>query len=239
LPEALIGADRQCVWLDPGRVRLDLSGAVKAWCHAQNCAYFWSEDPMADRRAAGALIRAVAPNVGEDAPALVALAAGSALTNPDFRQAEAFVDRALAIDPNNAWGWMRKGWNAVYRNLPEAALEAFDRAERLSPLDPFHFNMLLGRSAALRQLRRIDEAIALIEAALREGPGLTWAYRMLYGTHMLAGNLEAAERARQAWHRAYPALTATYLKAALPAMDHDEDYIRALLTGLASAPKEG
>lgn len=156
--------------------------AYKAWCHGHRRAYFWTDDPEADLATVQTLHTRAAPLAQDDPNALVALAAALSLATSEFETAEAYVTRALTLDPNNAWGWMRRGWNLIYLQRPHEALDAFDVAWDLSPLDPFQFNICFGQSAALRGLKRYDEAVRLIERGLQAGPGVVWAYRMLFGT---------------------------------------------------------
>ena len=53
--------------------------------------------------------------------------------------AAAALDRALALNPNAAHAWMARGNIHASRNQPEAAIEAIERARRLSPFDPYTF----------------------------------------------------------------------------------------------------
>ena len=71
-----------------------------------------------------------------------------------------FVDRALALDPNNAWALDPARFLDAYRGDPEEAHRLLrERAIRLSPLDPFSFNGYIGLGfAALRA--RADPAEA-------------------------------------------------------------------------------
>src|SRR5215510_11559663 len=51
----------------------------------------------------------------------------------------AALDRALALNPNAAHAWLRRGHMHALRSQPEAAIEAIERARRLSPCDPYTF----------------------------------------------------------------------------------------------------
>ncbi|MDV7142436.1 tetratricopeptide repeat protein [Tropicimonas sp. TH_r6] len=205
-----------------------LARSMKAWCHAQQGCYLWSTTPDADRDAVEDLVSRTLPMVQDDPNALVALAAAITISKHDYSLSETCLDRALVLDPNNAWGWLRRGWNNVFSGQVEAALAHFDIMERLSPLDPFHFNLLFGRSAALRAAGRYDEAIDLIERGLQEGSGATWAYRMLFGTHFLAGNRAEALAAARKWRETNPQVTPEMMATQLPNWTHDPDYIAAL-----------
>src|SRR5262249_32735285 len=46
------------------------------------------------------------------------------------------AERAVALNPNSYWAWLYRGW--VYRiaGLPEEAVQSFERAIRVSPVDP-------------------------------------------------------------------------------------------------------
>lgn len=205
-----------------------LAMAYKAWCHAHQCCYTWTTDGRPDRDAAAELVDRAAPQVQDNPAALVALSAACGLALNDFARARAMVDRALALDPNNAWGWLRLGWTAIYVGDFDIGMAAFDRYDELSPLDPFHFNGLFGRSAGLRAMRRFDESIALCEQGLREGTGVTWAYRMLFGTHWLAGNHEEAIEAGRKWRAAYPEITFDMASNLMPKWSHDPAYSEVL-----------
>jgi cytochrome c-type biogenesis protein CcmH/NrfG len=56
------------------------------------------------------------------------------------------IDRALALNPNSAHAWMVRG----YVSLPEsaAAIEAFERAIRLNPLDRLERGFIGGIAVA-------------------------------------------------------------------------------------------
>ncbi|MCR8549404.1 hypothetical protein M4578_16350 [Salipiger sp. P9] len=202
--------------------------AYKSWCHAHQCCYLWSADGHSDRDTALSLLARARPLVQDDAAVLVALGAVCSIAGNDFEQAEAFVNRALQLDPNNAWGWLRKGWNGLYRGRFQEALDAFDRCEQLSPLDPFHFNVLFGRSAVMRSLNRFDESIALVYEGLRAGPGVTWAYRMLFATLWMAGRKDEALEAGRLWRSTNPGLTPELMSTLLPKWTHDPEYLVAL-----------
>lgn len=190
--------------------------AHKAWALAQMPVYMWARDPTAAHASAAEALLRAAPHVGEHAPSLVALGAATALTTGNIPRARSYIDHALRLDPNNAWGWLRVGWNAIYSDTPERGIEAFDRFEMLSPLDPFRFNGLLGRSVCHRMRGEFDRSVALIQEGLAANPGMTWAYRMLVGDLTLAGRKAEAQEAIATFRRYYPHVTLSYLRACWP-----------------------
>ena len=190
--------------------------AYKAWALAQQPVYMWSDDPQADHAAAARAINVAAMHVGDHAPSLVAVGAALALSSGDIPASRSAIDRALKLDPNNAWGWMRSGWTRTYEGEHETALVEFQRAEALSPLDPFRFNILLGRAVCHRRQGEFDRSVALIREGMRANPGITWAYRMLVGDLILAGRDDEAREAIATFRRHYPHATLSYLRACWP-----------------------
>src|SRR5690606_10299321 len=101
------------------------------------------------------------------------------------------------LDPNHAWASMRLGYGLVYLGRPEEGLEAFEQVARLSPLDPFAFNVHLGMGLAHFSAGRPDKAIDMARQALAERPGLTWPYRDLATYYAATGKIDQAKDALQ------------------------------------------
>jgi len=190
--------------------------AYKAWAMAQKPTYMWSKDPRIDKAKALEIAERAALFAGEHAPSLVAIGAAISLTSGDVVRSRLLIDRALLIDPNNAWGWSRSGWTALYEGTPNLALEHFERAERLSPFDPLRFGFLLGRASCNSRLGNLEKAVELVREAMNANPGMNWAYRLLVGYLMLLGRTEEAKIAMTSFLNAYPHVSLDYLKAALP-----------------------
>ena len=117
------------------------------------------------------------------------------LLHGDTGRAQHFVDRALALDPNHAWAWTRRGFLNVYTGDPTTAITCFERAGKLSPLDPFSFNSFIGLGLANFSLGRIEEAVQWTRRAMREKSGMTWAYRDLAAFLAHAGRIDEARDA--------------------------------------------
>ena len=106
------------------------------------------------------------------------------------------ADRAVALNPNSFIAWHAKGW--VYRNAgqPEEAVRSFERAVRMSPVDPWLYDTFAGVGFALIELGRFDEAIAAGKKALRQNPSYAAAYRCLTSAFAHLGrDAEAREAA--------------------------------------------
>lgn len=196
-----------------------LAAALAAWAHGQQVAYNWTSDFQYERQAAGRLIEQSALTVHDNPTALTALASAMMQTGGDVAQAAAFADQALALDPNHAWAWMRRGFGQVYLGNPEECLVALERASRLSPLDPFAFNVHLGMGLAHFAAGRPQEAIGFARRALAERPGLGWPYRDLATYHAHHGDLAAASDALQRFVDGRGNITLTTMGDALRFMD--------------------
>ena len=194
-----------------------LALALKGWALAQHTAYIWSDDPKSDRENAVKAAEQAAMLVDDNTAATqVAIGATLTLATSEQIRAKRFIDRALKIDPNNAWGWMRSGWIEIHLGNYAEALRNFDDAQRLSPLDPFRFNMLFGRAVAHELQGDLDQAIALVEEGLQTGPGVKWAYRLLARFYRKRGQSEEAARTLQKLCDAYPKLTIKFLRESVP-----------------------
>ena len=187
--------------LDP---HYGLAAALAAWAHGQQVAYNWTADFASERRTAATLVETASRHVADDPTALTALASAMMMLGGDVRQAATFADRALELDPNHAWAWMRRGWGHVYLGNPEDGLTAFERSARLSPMDPFAFNVHLGMGLANFAAGRPQQAIAWAQRAMAERPGLTWPHRDLAVYFAHHGDLASAADARERFQRSHP-----------------------------------
>lgn len=212
---------------DPGEAR---ARALRAWAHAQQACYMWSDDPLHARALAVRDAEAAVAEVGEHAGSLVALAAALSMTTTDQDRARRLLDHALALDPNSAWGWMRSGWMGCYLNDPQAALASFDRAHELSPRDPFLFNIEFGRGFALSLMGDYEGAVRQFHIGLEAGPGVVWAYRDLASFYAQGGHPEEADAALAKLVQHHPGLTVKRIHDSMPpsAMAHHPTFLDGL-----------
>jgi adenylate cyclase len=80
---------------------------------------------------------------------------------------------ALALNPNSALAWNASGWAQGFSNRPDLAIEALQRAMRLSPLDPRRWNFYGGLALAHLVAGRHEEATEWADRALHEQPRAT------------------------------------------------------------------
>jgi cellulose synthase operon protein C len=132
---------------------------------------------LAEAREAVELARRLAPRAVEPELAASALAQREG----DRAEAEAAVDRALALDGDSAEAIARKGTLLLERRAPREALALFDRAIALTPATAA---LRLRRAETLLALNETDRARADIEAALTALPGSAvghYLHAMLHG----------------------------------------------------------
>ena len=106
--------------------------------------------------------------------------------------AAAAVDRALALNPNAAHAWLFRGNIHAAGNQPEAAIEAIERARRLSPFDPYTFLYAVNIAIAHLAARRFEQAIEWADRALHDQPRLVSAMRVKAVANAHLGHLDAA-----------------------------------------------
>jgi adenylate cyclase len=167
--------------------------ALAGVCHMQSVLWGYAIDPKFERNEAIRLFR-LALSVDEGDPdTLAAAALVSAYMVGDSEREIEMADRAVALNPNSYLVWNGRGH--VYRiaGLPEEAVGSFERAMRLSPVDPrLHF-LLTGMGQALIELCRFDEAIVAGKKAQRQNSS---AYRCLASAFAHLGrDAEAREAA--------------------------------------------
>jgi adenylate cyclase len=219
---------RRALELEPG---YGYAAALAGWAHGQQIAYNWTSDVSAERRQAQAVIELASATVAGNPTAMTALASAIMQTGGDIAQATGLTERALKLDPNHAWAWLRRGFGLVYLGQPEQAIESFQSSLRLSPLDPFAFNMLVGLGLAHFALGRAEEAAEYATRALSERPGPTWPFRDLAAYHGSLGHVVAATAALERFRADRPDVTLDIVRDSLRFMNKPllEGYMKGLV----------
>jgi adenylate cyclase len=121
--------------------------------------------------------------------------------------AAGMIDDALALNPNSANAWCMRGWVAAFEGQPQPAVEALQRALRLSPLDPMRWMFFGGMSFAHLVARRFEEAIVWVDRALRDQPRNASADRMKAIACAHLGRLQEARDCARSILELQPAFT--------------------------------
>lgn len=215
----------QALEIDPD---YPLALSLAAWSHAQRVVYNWAEDTEASKLEAIRLAERAANLSGDDPLVLSVLGTAHTVVR-NHGTARILLERAIAIDPNAAWALSRLGWLEAYAERTEPALEYFERARRLSPLDPLMFNNYVGMASAYQGAGEYDKCIEYFHRALQERPQAFWIYRSLAPAFVSAGRMDEAKAAYAILMQHYPNLTRKRFREA---MAFSDEFMAEKLRGL-------
>ncbi len=190
--------------LDP---RFGRAAAPAGLCHMQNVVWGYSTDPQFDRKEAVRLSCLALSIDDGDPDTLTWASAISAFMVGDCEGAIELADRAVALNPNAFNAWSGRGW--VYRTAgrPEEAVRSFERANRMSPVDPRLHITLAGMGYAFIELRRFDDALIAGKKGQRQNPSYSGAYRCLASAFAHLGREPEAREAAAHLLEVDPAFT--------------------------------
>jgi adenylate cyclase len=175
LAEAIKLAHR-ALELDP---RFGVVAALAGSCHMVNVLLGYANDPQFERKEAIRL-RRLALSLDDGDPDILAWACViSAYLIGDSEREIEMADRAVALNPNSFTAWNGRGQVCRIAGLPEEGLRSWERAMRMSPVDPRLHLTFVGMGFAFIELRRFEEAIAAAKKALHQNPSYSAAYRCL------------------------------------------------------------
>jgi tetratricopeptide (TPR) repeat protein len=119
-----------------------------------------------------------------------------------YKQAEVEIERAIAINPNDAHGLAGRGNILLWLGQADAAIEALERAQHIDPeinaIDRFALSL------AYYLKRRYDSAIELAEVNLRKAEGAHFSRVLLAAAYAQKGRAEDAARAVSVIRRVDP-----------------------------------
>jgi adenylate cyclase len=169
-----------------------------------------------------------------DAAALAA--GGSALAHVvgDLDDGVAFIDQALALNPNLAAACFYSGWARLFLGDPDLAIEHLARAMRLSPLDPQFGRMQTATAHAHFFAGRYDMASSWAGTVLRDRPDDIPALRIAAASNAIAGRTEQVQKALTRLRQLDPALRVSNVRDRLGPYRRPEDLAR-LEEGLRKA----
>ncbi|WP_245287989.1 adenylate/guanylate cyclase domain-containing protein [Bradyrhizobium sp. Ec3.3] len=165
-------------------------------CHMNNVLWGYAIDPQFDRKEAVRLLRLALSLDAGDPETLAWACLISAYMVGDCESEIEMADRAVALNPNSYWAWTCRGWVHKCAGLPEEAVRSFERAIRMSPVDPLLYQPFAGIGMGLIELGRFDEAIVAGKKAQRQNPSFSPAHRCLASAFAHLGrDAEAREAA--------------------------------------------
>jgi adenylate cyclase len=174
----------------------------------------------------------------DDPDTLWMAAATLAIFTGEHAIAEAAIDRALVLNPNSAHAWAARGFVCRSRGQSDPAIEAFERAMRLSPLDRLRRTFTVGIAIAHLGAGRYGQALDWAVGTLREEPGYRAA---LVSKAIACAYLDRIEEARAALSQlieAHPGLTIARYEA-LWSHIFSPELMAIILTGLRVCARPG
>jgi len=156
-------------------------------CHALKVAFGFAADPRFERQEAIRLARLALSVDDNDADVLAWVSFILAVMVGAGEAEIEMADRAVALNPNAFHTLSCRGH--VYRmaGLHAEAIRSFERALRMSPVDPVLHVVFTGMAMALIELGRFDEAVEAGKKARRQNPSYASAYRCLASAYAHLG----------------------------------------------------
>jgi adenylate cyclase len=186
--EAVVLA-REALAIDPSYTP---AAAMVGWCRMLQRTQGWGALSDEDTGEACGLARQALEAARDDAETIWQAALTLFFLAGEAAMAAAALDRAMALNPNSANAWLARGIIHAWRNQPEAAIEAIERARRLSPFDPYTFRNAYNLAIAHLAARRFEQAIEWADRALHDQPRTVTAMRVKVAALAHLGQLDEA-----------------------------------------------
>jgi len=168
--------------------------AALSWaaiCHLRLVGDGWTEAPETSRRKSIDLARQALQVAQNDPGILANTAFVLGYFGEDIGAMIGLVDRALALNPSYARGWIWSGNLRVFAGQHDLAIEHLETALRLSPREHTGMPLLVMGGASFFK-RRFDEAAAKLLLAIQDDPGYPLSYRLLAACYAHMGRLDEA-----------------------------------------------
>ncbi|MBI3756964.1 MAG: tetratricopeptide repeat protein [Deltaproteobacteria bacterium] len=178
--------------------------AYLGWTYHREWFFRWTADPQTLERAFELAQQAVA--LDDSLPVAHSVLCQVYGQQQQYDQALAEGERAIALDPNNADSYARKGAGLLFAGRPEEVLPLMEQAMRLNPRYPPNYLLQLGVTYLLTG--RYAEAITMLQEASNRNPSdflaalllsrsyvWQWADQQGSGFQTLAQAVTAAQRA--------------------------------------------
>jgi TolB-like protein len=180
---------QQALAIDPSYAP---AAALVGWCRMFQGVQGWGALSDADISAAVRLARQALEAERDDAETLARAAFTLFYFAGETAMAMAALDRAMALNSNAATAWVARGTIHALRNQSEPAIEACDRALRLSPFDPLGFFFFSAIAIAHLLAGRFEQAIEWADRGLHDQPRFNPARRCKIAANVQLGRLAEA-----------------------------------------------
>jgi tetratricopeptide (TPR) repeat protein len=166
--------------------------ALAADCHMNFHVNGWTSDPASNRREGIDLARQ-ALQVASDDPGVLGRAAHVlGYFGEDIDASIELIDRALALNPSFARGWVISGWLRLWAGQPDLAIGHLETSLRLSP-HARRAGTFMAIGVAHFFARRFEDARAMLLRSLQEHSGWAPTYRFLAACYAHLGRLDEAQ----------------------------------------------
>jgi len=230
---------REAITLLKGALAIDPSCAPAAamigFCRGIQRARNWEAVSDAEVAEAVILARQAIDRGKDDADTLWIGGFTLAYVAGEHATAASVIERSLKLNPSSAQAWNASGWACAWRSQPDIAIEAFQRAIRLSPLDPLGYMFLGGLAFAHFVARRFEEAVEWADRCLRDQPRFSSILRVKIASHSHLGQVEEAREWLPRLLQLQPGLTIARCQAFYAAMLMPAEIVRLHVEGLRKA----
>lgn len=204
-----------------------------AWCYFWRRVNGWTADGVQEAKEGIRLARLAVELGRDDAVALTRGGHALAHLAGELDSGLALLDRAVLLNPNLSAAWFLGGYLRAFRGETEGAIEHFNHALRLSPLDLEMFRMEAGMALAHFFARRFDVASCWAEKAVRSVPSFSVAVAVVAASCAHQGKTANAQEAARQLQALDPSLRVSSLPEWLP-IHRQEDAV-AFAEGLRIA----
>ena len=143
---------------------------LAARCFVQRRACAWVVDRQRDIAEATRLAGCAIDLGNDDAMALCTAGFALAEVADKVEEGDAYIDRAIALEPDLATAWVFSGWTKISLGDADTAIQRLGHAMRQSPRDPLLCTMQAAMSCAHFIARRYADAFSWAELAMRGKP---------------------------------------------------------------------
>jgi len=227
-----IGLLERALAIDPNHLP---AMALTAFCRVLQRTHGWISPTGPEVEAGARLARQAVAAGKDDAEVLWMASYALAPLAQENEAAMVGIDRALTLNPNSAHAWMVKGLVSCFFNRLDEAIDAIDRARRLSPLDPLGYVFKMCLVLAHFGAGRYQEALQWAEQSLQEQPLYIPPLRYKIVTCALLGRIEEARALLPRLLNSFPEMTIATVWAAAPALWGTLETREAVIAGFRKA----
>jgi adenylate cyclase len=171
--------------------RYGIALAAAADCHMNFHLNGWTQNPASNRCEGIDLARRALQAASDDPGVLGRAAYVLGYFGEDIDASTELIDRALALNPSFARGWVISGWLRLWAGQPDLAISHLETSLRLSP-HARRSGTFMAIGVAHFFARRYEEARAMLLRSLQEHSGWAPSYRFLAACYAHLGRLDEA-----------------------------------------------